>query len=379
MIDSIDITNFRCFEHLSVGDFRPINVITGSNASGKSALLEAIYLGLNGTAQAIHNIAVQRGLPITATTPTIGFPFFPVVVPGQPQISLSLFFDNLFCSVSPSGDTPSSRPIKIKFKDREQGESSLTISYQTEGASPTPVPRIANQAATPPIVLLRQPANKPEERVIVTISPFNQLQQQPMTNSLGPPTYIFGAQANYAETDNITWFSQLRARSESDKVVSFIQEEFPFVKDLEILVPSGHNGLFAIMKDGSPPRALSTVSAGIYKVVSILLATSHTRGGVIIIDEIENGIFYKKYPAIWRVLYRFAKETGNQIFVSSHSNECLQALPDVIGDNDTDFCLIRTQMAENGSTATRISGKAMKAALAGGNEIRGIGDGRSGN
>lgn len=379
MIDSIDITNFRCFEHLSVGDFRPINVITGSNASGKSALLEAIYLGLNGTAQAIQNIAVQRGLPVTATAPTMGFPFFPVVVPGQPQISLSLFFDNLFCSVSPSGDTLSSRPIKIKFKDREQGESSLTISYQTEGASPTPVPRIANQSAMPPIVLLRQPANKSEERVIVTISPFNQLQQQPMTNSLGPPTYIFGAQANYAETDNITWFSQLRARSESDKVVSFIQEEFPFVKDLEILVPSGHNGLFAIMKDGSPPRALSTVSAGIYKVVSILLATSHTRGGVIIIDEIENGIFYKKYPAIWRVLYRFAKETGNQIFVSSHSNECLQALPEVIGDNDTDFCLIRTQMAENGSTATRISGKAMKAALAGGNEIRGIGDGRSGN
>lgn len=370
MIDSIQIRNFRCLEEVSLKDFCPVNIVTGSNASGKSALLEAIYLGANASAHAVQNIAFLRGLPIT-----VGTPIFPFVIPGQPQASPSLFFDSLFRSVSTNGSVESAQKIEISFQETNRGRSTLEIFYQTEGTASAPVSRLSNPTSALPVILLRKHANDNEERVAITVNPFNQLQQSPaIPNPLGPPTFIFGTNTNYAEVDNVAWFSQLRARNESEKVVEFIRQEFPFVKDLEILAPSGQNGLFAIMQDNTR-RLLSTVSSGIHKIVSIMLATAHTRAGVIIIDEIENGIFYKKYAAIWRALHRFAKETGNQIFVSSHSKECLQMLPDVIGDNEGDFCLIRTEMANNRSTVTRIPGTAMKAALAGRNEIRGLGNG----
>jgi AAA15 family ATPase/GTPase len=47
MIQSIEIENFRCFEKTEVNGFRRINLITGKNNSGKTALLEAFYYCLD--------------------------------------------------------------------------------------------------------------------------------------------------------------------------------------------------------------------------------------------------------------------------------------------------------------------------------------------
>src|SRR5260370_29656716 len=44
MIQSLEIKNFRCFESISLRDLTRINIAVGRNASGKTALLEAIYL-----------------------------------------------------------------------------------------------------------------------------------------------------------------------------------------------------------------------------------------------------------------------------------------------------------------------------------------------
>jgi AAA15 family ATPase/GTPase len=43
MLQSIEIENFRCFEKASISGFEQINIITGKNNSGKTALLEAIF------------------------------------------------------------------------------------------------------------------------------------------------------------------------------------------------------------------------------------------------------------------------------------------------------------------------------------------------
>lgn len=47
MLQSIEIENFRCFEKASISGFEQINLITGKNNSGKTALLEAIFFCLS--------------------------------------------------------------------------------------------------------------------------------------------------------------------------------------------------------------------------------------------------------------------------------------------------------------------------------------------
>lgn len=44
MYINFTIDNFRCFEDTKIGPLAKINLITGKNGSGKTALLEAIWL-----------------------------------------------------------------------------------------------------------------------------------------------------------------------------------------------------------------------------------------------------------------------------------------------------------------------------------------------
>jgi len=62
MIRTIEIRNFRCFEHLQLEGCRRFNVIVGDNGTGKTALLEAMFLALGATPQLGLRYRQQRGL-----------------------------------------------------------------------------------------------------------------------------------------------------------------------------------------------------------------------------------------------------------------------------------------------------------------------------
>lgn len=44
MVDSITIKNFRSFNEVKIENFSRINILVGENGSGKTALLEAMFL-----------------------------------------------------------------------------------------------------------------------------------------------------------------------------------------------------------------------------------------------------------------------------------------------------------------------------------------------
>jgi AAA15 family ATPase/GTPase len=44
MIESLEVKNFRCFKDLHLSDLRRINVVVGDSGSGKTALLEALWI-----------------------------------------------------------------------------------------------------------------------------------------------------------------------------------------------------------------------------------------------------------------------------------------------------------------------------------------------
>jgi energy-coupling factor transporter ATP-binding protein EcfA2 len=372
MIESLEIAGFQCFETLALNGLARINVVTGSNASGKSALLEAVYLGANATAQAVQNIAVGRSLVQPTQGPIIGIG--PIVLPSQSQLTLQSYFDHLFRRRQMKDTIETAPRINISYTDSDGVKYDLSIYYQAAGTDPTPmpIPIIRGIPSTPPIIFDRRksPQPQPQSRLLpVTVNQFGQLQQL-AAPPFGPATLIFGPDLTSGETDLVTWFSQLKVRNEVEPIIKFIQTEFPFVSDLEILAPTGANGIYASL--GNKHYRLSTVSAGIYKIISILLACADTKNGIIIIDEIENGIYYEKYKAMWKIVYDFAKRTNNQIFVTSHSAECLEALVPVIDGNEKDFTLLRTERGDEQTIVRHISGTSLKAALRRQGEIRGV-------
>ena len=84
------------------------------------------------------------------------------------------------------------------------------------------------------------------------------------------------------------------------------------------------------------------ISAGVSKLLSLIIGISSHRQGITLIDEIENGFYFKTFPEIWSILLKLTKECDGQIFASTHSWECLKAVVPSIREDVNAFSLIRT-------------------------------------
>jgi hypothetical protein len=294
------------------------------------------------------------------------------------QMPLSIFFDPLFRTYIKDDRPIQTAKVKISLRDSEQYAYELEFNYQEGGTEPAPV----SLQQKSQIMLHRQKLGpdgsvQANHIVPITTDAFGRLQHPPLP-PFGPTAFIFDSSQAYDEGDDVQWFSRLREKNQTDSIVSFFRRQFPFIKDIEVLAPTGTTGLYAIMADGSA-RRLTTVSRGIYKLVSILLALVETPGGIVVIDEIENGIFYENYQDVWSILYTFAVDTNCQLFITSHSMECLQGLIPTMKGNESDFTLLRSERSGNEIIIRHMTGRAMEAALLRDGELRGVTGGSNGD
>ena len=62
-LDSMEIKNFRCFEHLVIEKLGRVNLIVGKNSVGKTCVLEAIHLYADkGLPRGILQILIDRSI-----------------------------------------------------------------------------------------------------------------------------------------------------------------------------------------------------------------------------------------------------------------------------------------------------------------------------
>lgn len=85
------------------------------------------------------------------------------------------------------------------------------------------------------------------------------------------------------------------------------------------------------------------LSGGITKYLWILTAIASNPGGVILIDEIESGLYYKSHRIILSSLLEFAKDKDVQLFVTTHSGEMLEAVADVMESEPEHFSFSRAE------------------------------------
>jgi hypothetical protein len=165
-------------------------------------------------------------------------------------------------------------------------------------------------------------------------------------------------------------FSELSKSNRAQDLIKVVQKVFPGIKNLSVESFSGvwmlHCGR-AGLREKVP---LGLVSSGIHKLISLLLGISSQEKGVVLIDELDNGFYYKALPQVWQAIYQFANDFGVQVFASTHSQECLRAIAPTIKRNVEDFRLLRLEVRGGKHVARVFGGKNLKAALETETEVR---------
>jgi AAA15 family ATPase/GTPase len=77
---------------------------------------------------------------------------------------------------------------------------------------------------------------------------------------------------------------------------------------------------------------LSSFGEGTERTLWIGSAIVNSRDGMLLIDEIENGLHYCIQPKLWEIIFETAQKLNVQVFATTHSYDCLQAFQQVAED-----------------------------------------------
>ena len=86
------------------------------------------------------------------------------------------------------------------------------------------------------------------------------------------------------------------------------------------------------------------------------LAFHQARNGMILIDEVENGLHYSVLVDVWRKLNWLSREFNVQVFATTHSYECMEAARDAFKEaEDEDLLIHRISRRDAGIKAATYS------------------------
>ena len=86
----------------------------------------------------------------------------------------------------------------------------------------------------------------------------------------------------------------------------------------------GSRRIIAKMKSLDHPIPLKRLGDGVQRLLGIALALAFCRNGILLIDEVENGIHHSLQADLWRMLFRAAKKGNVQVFATTHSMDCIK-------------------------------------------------------
>ncbi len=361
MIEKLHIKNFRCLQDFSIEDLGLINIIVGDNGSGKTALLESIFLSQTGTPEVALRLRLWRGL---------GREFaFDNTRRGYDDLWSNLFtkLDNKKrIDIHADGSGPQVRRLSIYYDpnataklDISKGVSNMLSEAQFESSAIIPITFEYSQKEGPPIKF--QPlVEKDKISFHATGLPSPSLSAFFASSfaSVVPPSEV-AAQ-----------FSELNKVKKTKAFKQTMRKLYPAIEDIGTETEAGSLMLFCDVK-GIPERVpIGLISSGSHKLASLLLGIAAHSKGVVLIDEMDNGFYYQKLQHVWTALYMFCKEHDTQIFATTHSKECLQSLLPVVHKDPRDFRLIRMESIRGTAKATIFQGDELEAAVRTKTEVR---------
>lgn len=347
MFKSLSIKNFRCFSDVKLDGLRRINIIVGKNATGKTVLLESLFLAAGGSPVVVLKLRAMRGMgaEVNVDSGTMG------------RLWEDLFFGfdtSKSVQIEAVGTSNDSRYAFIK----NVGVGSLTVSTKDQ----------PNLAADAPIEFQWRGDGEPE---FVT---------RPKVTSQGlqfdnAPSVIKAVMvpANFSVNpeDTSKRLSDIRRKNELPLFLRTLRSVFPDVEDVSVENNAGVWMVYVATRHiASQMIPMALHSAGMNRFVAMLLAIAVTPRGVVLIDELENGLYYKTLPDVWKALHVFANQYKTQVFATTHSMECLKAVETILHAERQDFSLIRATSENDERFLDLFAGERLDGALESGFELR---------
>jgi energy-coupling factor transporter ATP-binding protein EcfA2 len=331
MITRIEIKNFRCFDSQALTGLKRFNLIVGESGSGKTALLETLFLISSGGPESFFRLRKWRGFGDSGKVSLNG------TKDSYEGLFRYIFHDQ-------------GEPASIQSTDARFGRRSLNIFFEEKKTLNVSFEAPEHSVMIKPIHFRYDVGNKHTE-VVLEIKD-GALHATGGTD-IYPMHYI--SSKNISSAFDAQLFSQISREARADELVRTIKEVYPEVEGLSLEIDGGETLIHAKMKGLKFKIPVNELSGGLNKFLSIAVAIASNREGVVCVDEIENGFYFKNNSQVISGLIALCNHYQVQLFASTHSWEFLQAFAPALKGIEDDFCLIKSSY-ENGTSSMRVIG-----------------------
>ena len=318
MLNSLRIRNYRGFKDLKVDGLNRINLIAGKNNSGKTSLLEAIFLLCGGGDPSLAmNANVIRdqdwALPVTQTT----------VMTDWKSIFHNLCLD---------------RAIEIEGTHTSQGCMKLRIESGSQlPLGSTDSTSIANTSDVGSLKFSYSNSVYGRTEGHVYLNPGGQPAVEYSTgNAIRSFTTKILLPGLRNPSDDAALLGKLRIQKRDDLLIEALRVIEP---KLQSVIDSSASGMPMIWGDVglSEMVPLYTMGEGMTRLARIILGISSAPVGILLIDEIENGFHHSVQVKVWKAIACAAEQFDTQIFATTHSYECFENAVNALGADGFKF------------------------------------------
>lgn len=315
MIETIHVSNFKGLKEFSLKGCRRFNLIVGMNNSGKSSLLEALYLYCSGFSPvAVGSVLQSRGY--------LSGPRLANGAEEYVEALASLFSgreveDFFRYSISVKGDN---QILECKLanlisssNDLEEGGTSTLFEFEKNDE------RV--EIGDRPRVLVKQNGEN------LFSYDFSRLTSRWVRQETVIPCQLVRT-AQISRVDNPILFDRITMTPKEKYLVSALQLINPQIVALNFLKNNGvstEQVPYIALRGANIRVRLSSMGDGVNRILSIILALLNCEHGVLFLDEFENGLHYSVQEKLWQIIIKLSQDLDIQVFATTHSNDCLKS------------------------------------------------------
>jgi len=323
MLQTLTIERFRGISALHLEDLGKVNIFVGTNAAGKTTVLEALSMIAHPVGAGwLVTLSTWRDMP----TPTLAS-----------DDALRVYFYDLKVSEPAKLDfTLDGRCYKLVI-EALTGTSGASISTDASSSSASPMEGEPQTDLRGVKLIYHQPGKKAVESILNLMPPPPGIPQVgAFLNLTGatfqtppPPATVSQLGAFHIHARRATSLGEsaqlLTSLYENKRDREFLDLLRKVDPRIERIFPGVTKSGATILVDVGHPRALpiNVLGDGFCRVALMATGLLHGKGKLLIVDEIDSGLHYSIMRSVWEGIAGISADI--QVFCATHNEEMLRA------------------------------------------------------
>jgi len=379
MIPSLHISGFKLFRDLELPRLGSLNLFVGKNNTGKTCLLEAVELYASSSPWDVLRVASRREPDAVQRKKFERYDPFEFEESLRPLLNLfHREHGHLFKpQIRLSADNPESNLLlrcEPFLDDLLEMESMASESERAEQNSHRR--HLGHLLARGFEVVRGTKRSRPhffDQYLRMPPPPEEMMREEGRSHPDAAPAAFLPARGFSASDAKRLW-DKASLADKDELLLDWLRFVEPDVRDLRYISdPESGVDLPYLKIEGERGRTpLASMGDGLTHLFHVGLAMANASGGILLIDEFENGLHWEVQEQLWRALFEAATRFGVQVFATTHSNDCIHAFIEAQKERliPNQSCVYRLERRGDDIHARELSQSGLEAAFRQDIEVR---------